>query len=115
MTCSPIGVVTEKPDALPSDVYDTHENYPLERFTLTDKAAKDLEALRALEVELYGSIHFRAFRFDRDVLEQARALNAAHSSPQSHDTIVVGQDITDQIVCDHIAAQLKELRATKRR
>jgi ParB family chromosome partitioning protein len=97
---------------LPADVYDAGESYPVERFTLSEKATKDLRALCKLlhlEPEQFG------VRFGREAVEQALALKAAHATKNGWHHVIVGQDVADQLAGDYVAACLKQQRANARR
>lgn len=97
---------------LPADVFDAGESYPIGRFSLTEKAEKDLRALsKLLGVE---SEQF-AVRFGCEAVEQAVALKAAHASGQGWDHIIVGQDVGDELAAQYIAACLKTQRSMARR
>jgi len=93
--------------ALPEEVYRAHSPYPLSVFTLRDGAKKDLTAIERILGRPLGEI-----RFDATDLEQARALGAAHG--EGWQSIIVGADIADQLVGDHLARSLKELRRRER-
>jgi ParB family transcriptional regulator, chromosome partitioning protein len=93
--------------ALPEGVYRAHSPYPLSAFTLGDGAKKDLTAIERILGRPLGEI-----RFDAIDLEQARALGAAHG--EGWQSIIAGTDIADQLVGDHLARTLKELRRRER-
>jgi ParB/RepB/Spo0J family partition protein len=100
----PLQVVAKRPAAeLPSDVYECWGQYPLERFSLTDKAQKDLEKLAKLGYEISN------VRFAHEEHQQAHALGALHGS------LIIGQDVSDQLACDQILRTLKDARAEQRR
>jgi hypothetical protein len=100
----PLQVVAKRPGAeLPSDVYECWGQHPLERFTLTGKAQKDLEKLRKLGYEI------ASVRFAQQEHQQAHAVGALHGS------LIIGQDVADQLACDRIARTLKDARADQRR
>jgi len=97
-------VVAKRPAGeLPSDVYECGGQYPLERFTLTNKAEKDLGKLGKLGYEV------SSVRFAQQEHEQAHALGALHGS------LIVGQEVADQLACDRVARALKDARAEQRR
>jgi ParB/RepB/Spo0J family partition protein len=97
---------------LPSDVFDAGESYPIGRFSLSEKATKDLRALcKLLGIEPEQFV----VRFGREAIEHATALNAAHASRQGWHHIIVGQDVGDELAAQYIAACLKSQRATARR
>lgn len=96
---------------LPSDVYDASERYPVGRFSLSEKAEKDLAAL----VKLTGiEAEEVVVGFGREALEQALALKAVHPTQTGWNHIIVGQDVADQLVGDQIASLLKRARAEQR-
>lgn len=98
---------------LPSDVYLVGDAYPVSRFTLTEKAEKDLQAyakLREVADPLALELRFRV----SDV-EHAKALGAAYSNEHDSAHIIVGQDVADQLACDQIAESLKATRQEIRR
>ena len=97
---------------LPVDVFDAAESYPVGRFSLSEKAQKDLDALaKLLGIE---SEQFTV-RFGREAVEQAVALKAAHATSHGWHTIIVGQDVSDELAAQYIAACLKTQRAAARR
>lgn len=96
---------------LPADVFDAGETYPIDRFCLSEKAQKNLRALGKLigvEPEQF------TVRFGRESVEQAVALRAAHSTAQGWHTIIVGQDVGDELAAQYITACLKTQRAAAR-
>jgi hypothetical protein len=104
VAADPLAVVAQPvAGELPPDVYQAWGQYPLDRFSLTDKARKDLDKLARLghEVSHVG--------FCREVHEQAQALVALHGS------LIVGQDVADQLACDRVAWALKEARRPPQR
>lgn len=105
-----VGRYERQIDDLPADVYVAGHGYPVERFALDEKATKYLEELcgflPGVEPEDF------TVRFDR--LEDARALGAAHTSTSGYETLIVGQDVADQLAGDYIAACLKAQRANAR-
>ena len=103
LTADPIAVVAAPvAGELPSDVYQSWGHYPVERFSLTDKARKDLEKLAKLGHQI------SQLQFGRQEQQQAEALGALHGS------LIVGQDVADQLACDRIARALKDARAQQR-
>jgi len=112
VTRDPIGSVIfafgDDQDELPSDVYLVGESYAISRFTLTEKAQKDLKAY----AKLLGIDDPKAERvyFRTSDVEQAKALGAVFANEYDSAHIVVGQDVADQIVCDRIAETLKATR-----
>jgi ParB/RepB/Spo0J family partition protein len=104
VVADPLAVVTQRAAGeLPPDVYSAWAEYPMERFSLTDKARKDLDKLAKLGHEA------SQLRFGDEERQQAEALGALHGS------LIVGQDVADQLACDRIARALKEARAQQRR
>jgi ParB/RepB/Spo0J family partition protein len=99
---------------LPSDVYRSGESFPLSRFTLSDKAAADLEKLLKLLGETAEGV---TIRLSRGALEQALALKAvlATKSGYLHGAFILGQDVADQLASDRVSDLLKEERARRRR
>jgi ParB/RepB/Spo0J family partition protein len=115
VVADPVGALTadyEGEDVcLPDDVYDAGDSYPIPRFTLSEKATKDLQALcKLLGVEPEQI----TVRFGREAIEQALALNAAHPTQDGWHHIIVGQDVADQLAGDCVAAALKQARADAR-
>ncbi len=97
---------------LPTDVFDAGESYPIARFSLSEKATKELRALgKLLDVEPEQF----SVRFGRDAIEHAVALKAAHASARGWHHIIVGQDVGDELAAQYIAACLKNQRAVARR
>jgi ParB/RepB/Spo0J family partition protein len=94
-------------DELPG-VYRAYASYPVDAFTLTEDAQKDLAALERL---LGGSL--REVRFSHEDVEQARQLGAAHG--EHHRVVIVGEDVANQLAGDYIARCLKMQRANDRR
>lgn len=96
---------------LPSDVYDASASYPVGRFSLSEKASKDLRGLCALlgvEPEEF------TVRFTRESLEQALALKAAYSAKEGWNHLIVGQPVADQLAGDYVAVCLKKQRQVAR-
>jgi ParB/RepB/Spo0J family partition protein len=94
-------------DHLPEDVFVSGVAYPLERFRLEDKAARRLEALAELQAREADSY---AIRFERADVEAAAELGAAHSVQEGWQSLIVGQDVADQLAGDQIAAAHKAAR-----
>ncbi len=105
-----VGRYERQIDDLPSDVYVGGHSYPLDRFELPEKAAKDLEKL----CEFVPGVTPEDFtvRFDR--LDEARALGASHTSASGYETLTVGRDVANQLAGDYIAVCLKVQRANAR-
>jgi ParB/RepB/Spo0J family partition protein len=99
---------------LPPDVYRCGGSFPLSRFTLSDKAAYDLEKLLRLREETADDA---MIRLGRESLEQALALKSALSPKHGHSggAFILGQDVADQLASDRVSALLKEERARRRR
>jgi ParB/RepB/Spo0J family partition protein len=111
----PLSVVLGERDdepALPDEVFITGGLYPVECFSLSEKATADL----AKYAELTGTEPEQfAVRFDRDAVEQANALGVYHATKTGFAGIVVGKDVADQLAGDYIARVLKAERAHRRR
>lgn len=106
-----LGVAVSCMEELPAGIYRSGRRYPLERFTLSEKATKDLAALQKLIDAPDATV---AVFFDGELVEQARALGAVH--PVSDWTsLIVGQEVADQLAADAIAQKLKLARAEQRR
>ena len=97
---------------LPADVYEVGDNYPVERFTLSEPAQSALTELLGL-IELPVE-HF-VVRFGREALERASALKAAHASRQGYEHLIVGQDVADELAADYITACLSVQRENSQR
>jgi len=95
-------------DHLPEDVFLSGVAYPLERFRFEDKAGRRLEALAELQARELDSY---AIRFERADVEAAAELGAAHSVQEGWESLIVGQDVADQLAGDQIAAAHKAARA----
>ncbi|MGA2924860.1 MAG: ParB/RepB/Spo0J family partition protein, partial [Solirubrobacteraceae bacterium] len=103
----PLAIATHARE-LPEGVYRAAgTTYPADRFSLSDKARKDLAALEQLIATT------PAIRFEHQELEQARALGAAHG--ERWDALIVGHDVASQLASDYIARCLKTQRANERR
>lgn len=107
-----IAVVEGEDVGLPADVFDAGETYPVGRFSLTEKATKDLRALCKLLAIEPDQL---TVRFGREAVDHATAMKAAHASGQGWHHIIVGQDVGDELAAQYIAACLKNQRATARR
>ena len=94
-------------DKLPEGVYRAHTPYPVNAFTLSDRAKKDLAAFERMLGRPVGEI-----RFDAVDLEQARALGAAHG--EGWHSIIVGADVADQLAADQLSRAVKEIRRRAR-
>lgn len=93
---------------LPDGVFDASVSYPVGNFTLSEQS---LEQLREL-CELLSGIEPEAFtvRFGHEAIEQAAQLGAAHRSSKGFCTLLVGQDVADQLAADYIATCLQTQR-----
>jgi ParB/RepB/Spo0J family partition protein len=105
-----VGRYERQVDDLPSDVYVGGHSYPVERFALDEKATKNLERL----CELLPGVTPEDFTVRFDHVDEARALGAAHTSASGYETLIVGQDVANQLAGDYIAACLKVQRANAR-
>jgi ParB/RepB/Spo0J family partition protein len=102
-----IGGYQEQLADLPDDVFVAGSSYPVSLFALDEKTAEGLAALCELlpvEPEQFE------VRFDRWLLEQALALNAAHRSANNMEAIIVGGDVARQLAGDYIKACLESQR-----
>ena len=105
------GLHDESVDA-PAGVFLSTSTYPLTAFTLDEKAA----AAAAKFAELQGTaVDALRIRFDRDMVEQARKLNAAYTPDHGWVTLIVGQDVADTLAADTVTAALKHARAEAKR
>ena len=104
----PLEVATLAGDELPDGVYRAYASYPIDAFTLSEGAQKDLVALEEL---IGGSL--REVRFSHEDVEQARQLGAAHG--EHHRVVIVGEDVVNQLAGDYVARCLKVQRANDRR
>jgi ParB/RepB/Spo0J family partition protein len=104
----PLEVATLAGVELPDGVYRAYVSYPVDAFTLSEQAQKDLAALEQL---IGGSL--REVRFSHEDVEQARQLGAAYG--EHHRVVIVGEDVVNQLAGDYIARCLKVQRANDRR
>jgi hypothetical protein len=96
----------------PDGIFVSTQRYPLSAFGLGDKhlaAAAKLAELRATTVDELE------LRFDRDAIERARSLNAAHAPEHGWVTLIIGQDVADTIAADQVNVALKAARADAKR
>ncbi len=94
-------VAVEHAESLPDGVFRAGSAYPLESFSISEKAAADLAAYAELsERELEG------VRFDDEDVEQARLLGAAHDLDWG--CLIVGQDVGDRLLEDAVAKALRQ-------
>ncbi len=107
----PVGALTIDAEgdgtALPADVYEAGESYPLERFALSEAAQGQLDELLGL-LELDREQF--AVRLGREAVERASALKAAHAAKEGYSHLIVGQDVADELAADYIAACLSTQR-----
>ena len=104
----PLNIALGNCESLPAGLFQSSHNYPLETFTLGEKAKKDLAAYEKLTG---GQIV--AMRFTSEYVEQARLLGAVHGTGWM--SLICGQDVGDRFAEDYIASTLKEARAQIRR
>jgi ParB/RepB/Spo0J family partition protein len=111
----PISVLIGKYESqlkdLPDGVYVAGASYPIAQFTLEEKAGANLAKL--CEFLACESDQF-SVRFDRGLLDQALALNAAHCSTNKTQAIIIGVDVAAQLAADSIQSALKDQRAQAR-
>jgi ParB/RepB/Spo0J family partition protein len=110
----PIGVVTASHSdarALPADVYEGGGSYALDRFSLSEKATRDLAKYIELTDADAQALHVR---FDREEIEQAEALGACHHSKTGYSVLIVGQEVADQLAGDCISRHLRAARKQRR-
>lgn len=96
---------------LPDDVFVAGCAYPVGQFALLEKPAVALAELcqfLGCEPEQF------TIRFDRELLEQALALNAAYQSANRAEAIIVGADVAQQLAADLIQSQLEHQREQAR-
>ncbi len=105
---SPLAVAVNCGEALPAGVFRTGASYPLEVFSIGEKAAADLTAY----IELTGETP-TAVRFDEEDADAARVLGAAHNFGWGW--LIVGQDVGDRLAEDSLTNALKQARAHQRR
>ncbi len=99
-----IGGYEEQLADLPSEVFVAGCNYPISQLGLDGKTTEALaELCKLLQTE---PERFQV-RFDRDLVEQARALNAAHLSVNQTEAIIVGVEVASQLACDYITKCLE--------
>jgi ParB/RepB/Spo0J family partition protein len=105
---SPLAVAVNHIEELPAGVFRGGSAYPLESFSIGEKAAADLAAYTGLTGGTLTTV-----RFDHDDIEVARLLGAAHN--YGWGWLIVGQDVGDRLVEDNLAKALKQERARLRR
>jgi ParB/RepB/Spo0J family partition protein len=102
---NPIDIAMNYMDELPGGVYSSRSSYPVDQFTLSEKAQKDLAAY----TKLTGGGQITHVRFSAELVEQARLLGATHEA--SWFSIILGDDVASRLAEDYIAAVVKEARA----
>jgi ParB/RepB/Spo0J family partition protein len=106
---NPIDIAVNYMDELPAGVYSSRNSYPVDQFTLSEKAQKDL----ATYSKLADGGQITKVRFGMELVEQARLLGATHEA--SWFSIIVGDDVASRLAEDYIAAAVKDARARQRR
>jgi ParB/RepB/Spo0J family partition protein len=104
----PLTVAVGSSSSLPAGLFQSHHGYPLQAFSLSEKANKDLAAYEKLTGGQIAEV-----RFTSDLVNQARALGAVHD--HGWGSLIVGQDVGDRLAEDYIASALKRARAQQRR
>jgi ParB/RepB/Spo0J family partition protein len=104
---SPLAVAVDHAESLPGGVFRGGSTYPLESFSISEKAAADLAAYTKLSGQ-----ELTVVRFDHEDVDQARLLGAAHNFGWGW--LIVGQDVGDRLVEDGIAKALRQERARQR-
>lgn len=92
-------------DPLPAGLFQSNRRYPIEMFTLGEKAAKNLIAY-----EKATGRELETVSFTPEVVEHARRLKAVHEIGR-WSQLIVGQDVGDALAEDFIALSLKAARA----
>ncbi len=92
-------------DPLPAGLFQSNRRYPIEMFTLGEKAAKNLIAY-----EKATGRELETVSFTPEVVEHARRLKAVHEIGR-WSQLIVGQDVGDALAEDFIALSLKAVRA----
>lgn len=105
---SPLAVAVDHAESLPEGVFQAGSTYPLESFSISEKAAANLAAYTKL-----SGRDLTVVRFDHEDVEQARLLGATHDFGWG--CLIVGQDVGDRLVEDGVAKALKLERARQRR
>ena len=105
------GLHDETIDA-PAGVFVSSRRYPLSAFALDEET----RAAAGKLAELLGKpVDALELHFDRAMVEQARALKAAHTPAHGWVTLIVGQDVADTLAADQVTAALKAARAEAKR
>ncbi len=106
---NPVDIAMNHMDELPAGVYSSRNSYPVDQFTLSEKAQKDLAAY----TKLTDGGQITGVRFGTELVEQARLLGATHEA--SWFSIILGDDVASRLAEDYIAGVVKEARARQRR
>jgi ParB/RepB/Spo0J family partition protein len=101
---NPLAIAVNCCEQLPPGVFPARNAYPVETFTLGEKARSDLAAYRQITGRELDTI-----RFSGEQVEQARALGAVHDAGWL--SVIVGQDVADRLAEDHVTQTLKAERA----
>ncbi len=99
-----IGEYEEQLADLPKDVFVAGRSYPVSAFELDEETTPSMGLLCELLAIEPGEF---LVDFDRELLDQALALNAAHLSANKAEAIVVGADVARQLAGDLIDRRLK--------
>ncbi len=103
----PLAVAVNNLPDLPLGLFNTARSHPVERFTISEKAQRDLRAYEKLTGATIAAV-----RFTPQVLERARSLGAVHDCGWF--AILAGQEVADSLAEDYVARALKEERARRR-
>ena len=103
----PLAVAVNASPELPLGLFNTGQAHPIDRFTLSEKAQRDLRSYEKLT-----GARISAVRFTPPALERARSLGAVHDCGWF--AILAGQQVADTVAEDYIAEALKDARARKR-
>ena len=99
-----IGGYEEQQADLPEDVFVAGASYPVAAFELDEETTQSMvllcELLQIEPEEFWVG-------FDRELVDQALALNAAHLSANKTEAIIVGTDVARQLAGDLIDRNLK--------
>jgi ParB/RepB/Spo0J family partition protein len=105
----PVGVLARsggESSSLPEGVFELHESYPVEQFTLTAKADTQLtELVELLQRDREGF----SIRFDNGDGERATSLGAGHTG-KNGGCLIVGQDVADELAVGYVEHCLKTQR-----
>jgi ParB/RepB/Spo0J family partition protein len=102
-----VAVLNSEP--LPAGLFQSGRSYPVEMFTVDEKAAKNLAAYEKASGRALDSVYFTP-----DLVEQARVLGAVHPLDR-WSWLIVGQDVGDRLAEDYIAQNVKAARANLKR